>query len=747
MAKASANVVYNNFTGGLITEASPLNFPANAAQTIDNIVLSRDGRIKRRLGLDYETGYAVTDTSKTATTFDDHALSTFRWDNVGNDASISIGVIQIGNQLWFVDLFDTSPSATLLNSGAAFSLDATTVGTNISGNEIISFSPALGVLILVSKEMESPYYLTYDSTADSFTATKVDIKVRDIWGVDDSLDVTDRPSVLSDEHNYNLLNQGWTASSISAILADTSPAVYPSNADVVSLAKDGSGVIDADVLFKQFIGNTPAPKGKYVIDAFSRGAGRGSQSGVASLTADSEQGKLHVTAFYAGRIFYSGVNSNITASDSKSPEYSGYLFFSQNLGGKDNLGECYQVADPTSEHDSQLVSTDGGTIVIPEANNILRMDALESSLVVFAENGVWEVLGSEAGFAADDFQVSRVSNIGVVSGESVVNAEGSIFYWSKGGIYTLVSNEITGRLKAQNITETTIQTHYLDIPSVGKANATGFYDVASRQVRWLYNDSSSYTGVKLKHKYNRELILDLTLNAISTVTIGELSTNSPFVAGYLSTPNFLTVVDTQSVVVNAEQVQVNAEDVVITSQVRGRGTSSRKYLTIVPSATTYSFTLSNFNNTDFLDWEQADSTGVDAPAAVETGDTVFEDLMRSKQVTYFVAHFDRTENSFVDVAGNIEFDNPSGCLVQSRWAFADSGNSGKYGKQFQAYRFNRAFIAGGVGDTFDYGQAVITTKSKLRGRGKALRFRLDSEAGKDLQLIGWAINVTGNTTV
>lgn len=758
---AKANVTYANFTGGIHTESTPLNFPENSAQTIDNLLVGRDGSIKRRLGMDYEPGAVVTSTGTTSLTFDSHAVGAFRWDNVNNDASVSIGVIQMGNKLWFVDLFAASPSATLLNSGAALALDSTTVGTNISGNTPVQFAPAQGTLIIASEEMPNPHYLEYDGTADTFSVSEINLKVRDIWGVDDGLRTDERPTTLSDTHKYNLFNQGWPNYTV----RDTSgnqrlPHVhfgspYPSNSDIWYLGQvpDGSAFkFQSGDIKKTHFGNTRAAQGHFIIDAFARGASReaevalGTES-ITGLPTDKDNGNVSAVSFYAGRVWYAGVNSSITQSDEASPDYTGYLFFSQTLRSKQQLGQCYQEADPTSEQDSALVATDGGTVPIPDASNILRLIPVGRSLVVFAENGVWEVSGSESGFTADDFQISQVTNIGVASAGSIVNAEGQVFYWSKGGIYQLVTDKTSGRLEAQNITESTIQSFYIEIPSVGKASATGIFDEASRQVRWLYNDSDSYDGVIKKNKYNRELVLDLRLGAMFTNTFGELASNSPYVAGYLSSPNFTSTQVQESVVVDGDQVQVNGEDVVVTQSKRTRGVSSRLYLSIVPSAT-FGFTLATFNNQSFLDWEDADSTGVDANGQLETGDKVFEDVMRNKQITYLMAHFNRTETGFqLDGNGDLQFSNPSSCNIQSRWAFSDSSNSGKYGTVFQAYRFNRNYVPSGPSDPFDYGQSVITTKSKLRGRGMAVRFNITTEAGKDLQLLGWAIQVNGGQNV
>ena len=55
--------------------------------------------------------------------------------------------------------------------------------------------------------------------------------------------------------------------------------------------------------------NSPAGKGHYVIDALHRGASRVTESGIAVLPTDKEEGNLTAIATYAGRVFYSGISS------------------------------------------------------------------------------------------------------------------------------------------------------------------------------------------------------------------------------------------------------------------------------------------------------------------------------------------------------------------------------------------------------------------------------------------------------
>ena len=86
-----------------------------------------------------------------------------------------------------------------------------------------------------------------------------------------------------------------------------------------------------------------------------------------------------------------------------------------------------------------------------------------ASLVVIAENGVWEITGPDGVFKADEYSISQVTNIGCSSPDSVVVAEDTVIYWAEGGIYALTADQVSGKLNAQNITETTIQTFYNDI--------------------------------------------------------------------------------------------------------------------------------------------------------------------------------------------------------------------------------------------------------------------------------------------
>jgi hypothetical protein len=740
--------LYRGFTKGLITEASPLTFPENASLDERNFVLNRNGSRSRRLGLDYEGGYTLTSTGFSSAAIQTGKQAFYKWDTPGGDTTVAIGVIRILDKLWFIDLLTNAPSTNLLNGGSSITLSGLGTGE-------IETATINNKLIIVSEDLTYPVLLAYNSTTDVVTQSNITVEVRDIWGIDDGLLVNNRPSTLSDKHKYNLRNQGWSPTVQTSTGADaidrtfTQLTVYPSNADTWITGKitnPSSGDFekyDGDTLERNSTSNYQVAKGSYVLDAFNRGTERVSNSGISGLPLDQEQGAFSTVASYAGRIFYSGVNSSITSGDSRSPNYSGYVFFSTVVTSDDKLGVCYQEADPTDANINDLVTLDGGTIQIPEATQIVKIVSSQASLLVFADNGVWEVYGDTGGFIATSFQTSKVSTNGVKNAKSIVNVNGNFVYWSKAGIYLLTPDPASGRFTAKSISLTTIQSLFLDIPTVGKNYCKGFYDEKENRVRWLYNDSDTYTTANYINKYNKELVLDLTLQAFYLNEFSSLASNSPYIADYIEIPGYSVSSEDSNVLVGVEEVIITAGDkVIVTEDVVASRSTQFSYLTITGT----SFTVSKFTNKSFTDWQTAGSgTGANYLSYLITGYELFGDILRDKQIPYIFFYFTRTEDGFTSDGTMLQIDNPSSCLVQAQWNWANSANSGKWGNQFQAYRLLRNYIPTGDTDLFDYGDAVIVTKNKLRGSGKTISLKIQSEAGKDMQILGWGVTATATS--
>jgi len=738
---ATTEKVNRSFVKGLITEASPLTFPENASIDEDNFVLNRDGSRSRRLGIEYEEFYQLNDTGYTATQIKEGKQSFHRWDSPGGDTTVSIGVVRIIDRLWFVDLLSDTPSANLLNGGNYVSL------AGLNGGDIET-AVISNQLVVVGEDLDKPQLLKYAPATDTVTASDIDIEIRDLLGIDDGLDVGTRPGSLTQEHKYNLRNQGWSTSIVTTNGTDAIDRTfavlgsYPSNSDVWTLGKisnPSSGdyeKYDPNVLARNSTSNYQAARGAYIIDAFNRGNSR-LQSGATGLPTDQEQGRLTTVTSYAQRLFYSGVNSSVTDGDERSPNYSGYVFFTQVVTSNEKLGSCYQENDPTDPAINDIIPSDGGTIHIPECTNIVKIASAQASVLVFAENGIWEIFGDTGGFFATSYQVAKVSNNGVLNAKSVVDVNGSFLYWSKAGIYLLKTDGAAGRYRAESVSLTTIQTLYNNIPDVGKNFCKGYYNEKENRVRWLYNDAEDYSESNYINKYTKELVLDLTLQAWYPQSISDLDSNSPYIADYITIPGYAISTTEEDVLAGTESVLVtDGTGVVVDEAIEVNRASIFNFLTI--SGT--SFTISSYRNRDFVDWAIAGGgTGADYSSYLITGYELFNDVMRRKFTPFIFFYFTRTENGYeLDDNSNIALSNPSSCKVQAQWNWADSANSGKWGTEFQAYRLTRNYIPSGVEDPFDYGEGVIVTRNKLRGSGKVLSLKITSESGKDMQLLGWA---------
>lgn len=716
MTQQSTKKEYNTFIGGIVTEAGPLTFPENASLDEANFVLNRDGSRQRRLGMDFESDYVL----RPITLLSDEAVDSFRWENVANDSSRNFAVVQAGKKLLIFNI----PSSPSISASLISTIDISLYAT---GKTVVGTASGMGYFF-VTGGVALPFYLSYNPATNAVTLTEYRIQIRDLFGVDDGVIIGQAPIGLSDEHSYNLQNQGWSTANISAYMA-VSGGNSPANTQQWFVGKDSDDNFDPALLGKHDFGTTPAPKGRFIIDAFARSQSRINQTGL-DIPEDLETGYPTAIGFAFERVWYAGVKSKYSGAVEYNPNYTGFVFYSRTLRSAKDFGQAYSDADPTSEMDSDLVDTDGGFVNIPEAGQIYRLVQKGSSMLVFAEHGIWEIGGGEYGFTATQHSVTKVTDFGVLSARAVVDAESVVLYWNRGGIYVLAPDPQSGRLTATNLTEKTIQSYYNDIDMVAKRHAVGSFDPVNRRVSWMYNDSGdAYDGVTFVNKYNKELVFDIVLGAFYPNTLSATEGTSPYIAGYLETPDFL----------------LRQEGV------RTRGDSVTKYLVIQytnPATNKAAVTFAYYRDATFRDWKSFDGVGVSFDSYLITGYEVMGDSARTKQSPYLIMHFKRTERVTVEVEGQIAADNPSGALVSARWDWADHPDSGKWGEEFQAYRWLRPYILPDEpGEEITYGSEVITTKNRLRGSGKALSLYIRSDEDKDMYLYGWATRWSGKAYV
>lgn len=736
MARNTAVKTYNTFVKGLITEADALTFPDNASLDELNCIPSIKGNRRRRLGIDYEQGYTLSTNTFDIASLDTNVVTTHTWETVSGNGDLNFLVIQISNKLYFHDLGEATISA----GEKSFSVDLDSYlapGLSMSGTELISVASGKGVLFVSSKKID-PFYISYNLGSDNITVTPITIQIRDFTGVDDGLSINNNPVSLSSLHQYNLQNQGWNnPPGIATNLITqyhTSTSTYPNNAQVWWVGKDSSDNFDPALLSRQDFGNTPAPKGHYILNAFRRD--RSSVSGVAGITVESDTYRPQAIEFFAGRVFYAGISGTASGTN---------IYFSQILfDNLTNAGYCYQDADPCSQNDSTLVDSDGGVISIPQIGNIKKIFTYDRFLIILADNGLWAITADTSGFTATSYDVLFVSKVNCLSTESVINVEGLPVWWSSQGIFTVEANSLTRNLVTKSLSLDTIQTYYdNNITATAKLNVSGEYDKASKRVTWIYKEDD--TGSNLR-RYDRALIFDVRLSAFYPWKFSNLLTNSPYIGDVLNTTSLNILTDIEILFDGTSNILDTANDVEDTILTTGASNTFLSYLTIIPNGATSHYTFSELNNRDFFDWVTKDTVGVDYSSYIITGYELGGDIMRNKQIVYLDTYLSRTETEWSQTEnGDYILINPSSCFMQAMWDWTDTVTSNRWSSNQQVYRFNRMILPDANNLTFDNGFTVIISKNKVRGYGKALSLKFSSDSGKDFDILGWAINVTGNT--
>lgn len=765
MPKPGQRSDVNNFIGGLVTEASVLNFPPNASADEQNFELDRTGLRSRRLGMNFEPDFEQQVAGITVAQLDDSGFNTFRWESVGGDPNTNFLVVQIDTALSFFDLASNAISATSAFEGQV-------VLTSFPVSTRFSFASVEGYLVVVSGA-EQFAIISRNFVASTFALEYGRLKVRDVWGVEEitqptyETDPTFRSKTLDPYHYYNLQNQSWgiprvdsTGGSIDPILnySAGNSGFFPSSAEQVWTGLQFQAVATGQQPFERMYTNLyieslgsklDSAKGYFIIDALRRGTSRQDAvqanrvkyptlAGSAPVIVDrTDSGPKCITDF-AGRIWYSGFAGVVIGGDRRSPNLSNYVFFSQLVKSRREFGLCYQDGDPTSRDNNDIVATDGGFIRISGARNIIAMRNLHTHLVIIASNGVWTVTGGtqDSGFDATNYKVSRISTFGGLSESSVIVAGDNCFYWSEDGIYAVSKNQY-GDMTVDSISLGTIQSFYQEIDALARAAAFGEYDQVAKKLRWVYKAGVPFTSTSV----TTELIFDITLKAWTKNLIYNLADNSVEVMGVFTTANFQHSFVDDLVFSGIDNVLDLTDQVVVPSLLLSNNSQSLRYLAVSVIAGIPYFTIAYYNESTWLDWVSKDGVGVDAFAFCLTGDSTFGDSGAEKQTPYIIMHFNRTEEGVDSFAVPLH---QSSCLMRAQWSFANNVVSNKWSPLVQAYRYRKVRFSENVSDMYDTGFEVLTSKNKLRGRGKAFALYFQTEAGKDLQILGWNLTLNGN---
>ena len=574
--------------------------------------------------------------------------------------------------------------------------------------------------------------ITYNLVGPNLTqTTATGLLYETSWDID----TEKRPTSITNNYLYDVANQGWWEPGVfrksSSASAYNTPyhnyrassgwdrTDYPARNRPWWFAQDSVGYLIEQYYLHSSAGKSLAPNGYFILDFFNKNKSKAvsdtdSTFTITGLVTEVEIERFSTTAAYAGRVWYAGIDSKTNGSK---------IFFSQVITSKNTLGKCYQEANPTSKDSAGIVDSDGGYIVIPDVSDIKALYASGSVLYVLASNGVWVIGGVDQVFKATEYYVSRVSNFGIVDRRTLVDVSGTPIYWGVSGIFAI---SLEGNTPGVNNISEPIKTFYDSISNENKGRASAVFDRLNNRIYWLYPSESE----PVLNKKNKILILDMSLQAYFPWEVKDTTGTSPYVLDAYFLSGLGSAPVDFNVLAEDDQVIDGSSNTVIQT-ITSSGSTQTEVKFIVRTAGG-KITFAEFSDRNFLDWGSADYSSY-----AETGYDFMGSATLKKNTPYITTYLKRTEQNFVVSGGGYEADYPSACLLTTKWDL--SGDSSRWSNPSQVYRLMNYPTANPNNLTFSYPYDTIVARTKIRGKGRVMRMRFESETGKDFHLIGWEI--------
>lgn len=710
MPQSLTQKTVNTFVKGLITEASELTFPENASVDELNCSLERDGTRRRRKAVTLEENNVLSD----VVVPEGALVQTLDWPNVAGQLNLEFLVVQVNNNLYFYEK-STDPLSANKYSGS-IDLNTYSASNNLSpSDERIQVTSLNGFLIVASPAINT-FYLEFNTTTEAFTGEVISFKERDFEWQGTDLEVTsgyfeEALTTSNPARKYDTYNTGWVGEKGAAALTtytSASASKWPALTHAWYSGKNANGAFSVNDWKEIYTGSSLASNGHFVVDVFSKAR--------TGLTTEVETGRFRSVAAYAGRVFYAGVDS---------AKNGGKVYFSRLTERMADVGNCFQVNDPTSEVVSDLLDTDGGVVRIPDAHNIRKLHVLGASLLVFAENGVWAVAGVDNVFRATEYAITRISDVGLSNENSFIVADGVPIWWGKTGIYGVQQAENLNVPTAQNLSLGTIQTFWNSISNAKKAQVHVEYDKINQRVFWFYPDNEE----SVDFKYNNILVLDLALQAFYPWKVADESSNTSYIIG-TSYYSGLGSTSTETQVLNGLDTVVNGADNVIATLFRDYLEGDSEIKLLVRDGATGKMTFATFRGDTYLDWGTADYKSF-----AEAGYDFMGDLTTFKNSPYVTSYLRVTEDGYTASGLGYEFINPSSCLMSVSWNLSKNNSTPR-----EIYKLKDVPVVDPNDlSSINYPSDTVITKSKVRGRGRSMKLRFESSEGKDFHLVGYEV--------
>jgi hypothetical protein len=583
-------------------------------------------------------------------------------------------------------------SYNLFNQGwsnaAAWSTTSSTIITIQTGSQTFTVAAGLTAaspdpVVITGVTSGTFINVTLSGTVTSYAGTTLVVNVTSVT-----------PGVAPQPGSAN----GWHISKTSGGLITTFQAAanaYPSNSDIWWTFKNTSGVYSPSTTLANVTLGGPAPKGSLLLNAFTQQ--RSAVSGIAGLTDITTIARPKTGAWFQGRVWYTGVDASFPASgDEPFTTWTENIYFSQIVQKVQDFGKCYQTNDPTSETLNALLPSDGGVIVIQGSGSIYKLFPLQNGILAFAANGIWFITGGQGtGFNAVDYTVTKISGVKSISPSSFIDVNGYPMFWNNDAIYAITADMNQAQaslggaragLAVNNLTLTTIQTFYQNIPTDSKKYARGDYNPITGIIQWCYR-STQETDVTSRYTFDSVLNFNVFTQAFYPWTVNTTSAS---------------IQDIKYI----QYTQLNSPP------------AQFKYFCSTASNFTFA---EERDNVLWADWKSS-GTPVNYISDFTSGYQLDGDAMRKFQIEYLYMY------------SNIPAANAYN--IQGIWNFSNSRSSGKTtGEQYVTNNLSNQRFSG------------LYRRHRIRGQGLAFQLKITSADGFPFDFMGWSIIEVENPNV
>jgi hypothetical protein len=492
-----------------------------------------------------------------------------------------------------------------------------------------------------------------------------------------------------------LTNQGFINTWLAAVGNS-----YPSNSDIWWLYKDSTDKFNPGTQFSSVQQNvSPAPKGAFLLNPWNQD--RSGTSSITGLTSIKTTLRPSNGCWFAGRVWYTGVNASVKASgDAPYYTWTENIYFSQIITNQSQFGKCFQNNDPTTQDLFEILSSDGGVITIQGSGTIYKLFPLENGLLVFAANGIWFITGNAGiGFTASDYAIRKISNIQSISSTSFVNVNGYPMFWNEEGIYYVTPSQFGAGLNSNatsfqvtNLCLGTILTDYQNIPKQSKKFVRGDYDRINYIVQWCYRSTNE---TDISNRYFNDSILNFNVvnKAFYPYTITTVASPVNASVHYISDIKFIQ-----------NPGGTNAPPPMF------------KYITpgISAGAANWQWTFSEEKDSTYVDWKTRDGVGLNYTSDFTTGYKLTgKGLTRFNPVYVYVYLRNTVDNSY---------------RIQGVWDYALSRDSG---------RWTGIQTVQDTTSTTNFGMSF--KRHKIRGHGMVLQIKVQNFSNQPFDIMGWTV--------